>query len=263
MKSTTWFILFSIICLLPAGLQGAEDGDTVEAKIKTLMIDPNSQSPVIVLETVADKLLLPIWIDVPEARAIALELEHVRTPRPLTHDLIRNILQKVGATLHRVVITDLKNNTYFATLSLSLKGQELQIDCRPSDAIAIALRMGAPIYTSAQVLARSKSMPAPSAGTEPLPTKLGMTLQDLTPALATLMDVPLVKGVLVADVIPGSVAMDSGVQRGDIITRANREPIHSAKDLNALIQATMPPAKIELEVIKKGKSTTVVVNLPS
>ena len=112
----------------------------METTIKTLMLDPNTQSPIVVLETVTDKRLLPIWIDVPEARAIALELDHVTTPRPLTHDLIRNIIQGLGATLQRVTITDLRSNTYFAVLFLGLKGQDLQIDARPSDAIAVALK---------------------------------------------------------------------------------------------------------------------------
>ena len=263
MKSTKAFIFFSILCWLPAHVQGAQDNAPVETKIKTLMMDPTSQSPVIVLETVPDKRLLPIWIDVPEARAIALELEHVKTPRPLTHDLIRNILRQLGATLRRVVITDLANNTYLAILSLTFKGQEFQIDSRPSDAIAIALRMGAPIYASTQVLAKSKSVPAPSAGTEPIQGKLGIHAQDLTQELATLLDVPLQKGILVADVIQGSAAMSAGLQRGDIITRANQKPIHSTSDFEALLRATKPPAKIELEVIKKGRSTTIVIDLPS
>ncbi|HKY07864.1 MAG TPA: bifunctional nuclease family protein, partial [Candidatus Binatia bacterium] len=124
-----------------------------------MLIDPNSQSPVVVLETITDKKPLPIWIDVPEARAIALELEHVALPRPLTHDLIRNILQSLGATLQRITITELRNSTYFANLSLATKNRVMQVDSRPSDAIAIALRMKAPIFVSTQVLAKSKPMP--------------------------------------------------------------------------------------------------------
>jgi len=263
MKFKTRFLLLLTLCLVPTGLQGAQDSDPLETKIKTLTMDPNSQSPVIVLETLSDKRLLPIWIDVPEARSIALELEHVKTPRPLTHDLIRNILRELGATLRRVVITDLANNTYLAILSLAFKGKEMQIDSRPSDAIAIALRMEAPIYASRQVLAKSKAAPAPRAGTGPLLTKLGIHVQDLTQELAILLDVPLQKGVLVADVIKGSVAMSAGLQRGDIITRANRNPIRSTKDLEGLIQATPSPVQIELEVIKKGRSSTIVLDLPS
>ncbi len=263
MQTMKWVILFSSLYFVPASLQAAQISEPVETKVKTLMMDPNSQSPVVVLETVPDKRLLPIWIDIPEARAIALELEHVKTPRPLTHDLIRNILRGLGATLRRVVITDLVNNTYLAALTLGLKGQELQIDSRPSDAIAIALRMQAPIYASTLVLEKSKALPVPGARTEQLQKKLGIHAQTLTPELATLLDMPLEKGVLIADVARGSVGMTAGLQRGDIITKVNEVPIQSTNDLEAAIQAAKAPATIKLEVIKKGRPTTLVIDLPS
>lgn len=262
MQTMKWLILFSSLYFLPASLQAARDSAPVETKVKTLMMDPNSQSPVLVLETISDKRLLPIWIDIPEARAIALELEHVKTPRPLTHDLIRNILRGLGATLRRVVITDLVNNTYLAALTLGLKGQEFQIDSRPSDAIAIALRMRAPIYASAHVLEKSKSLPVPGNRADQLQKKLGIQGQNLTQELATLMDIPLQKGVLIADVARGSTGMTVGLQRGDIITKANEIPIQSTNDLEAVIQGAKAPGQIKLEVIKKGKPTTVVIDLP-
>jgi bifunctional DNase/RNase len=263
MKLNKWLWLFSLLIVPFGGLHAAQEITAVETKIKTLTLDPSSQSPVVVLETVTDKKLLPIWIDVPEARAIALELEHVAVPRPLTHDLIRNILQKLGATLHRVTITDLRNNTYFAVLSLGFKGQELEIDSRPSDAIAVALRMKAPIYASTQVLAKAKSLPLPSGrGTQAQKT-LGLQAQDLTAELATLLDIQVQRGVLVADVASGSLAMSAGIQPGDVITKANDQAIESAKDLEGFLEATRPPARIKLEVIKKGKPIVVAIDLPS
>ena len=263
MKLSKWLFLLSLLAVPLGALHAAQEVGSVETKIKTITLDPNTQSPVVVLETVTDKKLLPIWIDVPEARAIALELEHVATPRPLTHDLIRNILQALGATLHRVVITDLRNNTYFAVLSLGFKGQELQVDARPSDAIAVALRMKAPIFASTQVLAKSRSLPAPSSGAERAQKTLGLEAQDLTAELATLLDIGARRGVLVADVALGSLAMSAGIQRGDVITKVNDKAIQSANELEAFIQATKPPARIKLEVIKKGKPTVIVIDLPS
>jgi bifunctional DNase/RNase len=263
MKPSQGLFLFSLILLLPIRLYAAQETNPVEARIKTLMLDPNTQSPIVVLETVTDKKLLPIWIDVPEARAIALELEHVTTPRPLTHDLIRNIIQGLGATLQRVVITDLRNNTYFAVLFLGFKGQDFQIDARPSDAIAVALRMKAPIYASTQVLAKSKSLPALAAPARELQKRLGIQAQDLTVEVAALLDISFQKGVLVVDVAKGSAAMDAGVQRGDIITKANDQPVQSVQELEALIQSKKPQTQIKLEVIKKGKPTVVVIDLPS
>lgn len=263
MKPSQWFFLFSLILLLPISLYAAQETNSVEAKIKTLMLDPNTQSPIVVLETVTDKKLLPIWIDVPEARAIALELEHVTTPRPLTHDLIRNIIQGLGATLQRVVITDLRNNTYFAVLFLGFKGQDFQIDARPSDAIAVALRLKAPIYASTQVLAKSKSLPGLTAPAKELQKRLGIQAQDLTAEVAALLDISFQKGVLVVDVAKGSAAMDAGIQRGDIITKANDQTIQSTHELEAVVQSKKPETRIKLEVIKKGKPTVIVIDLPS
>jgi bifunctional DNase/RNase len=262
MKLRGWFFMFSLPLLAPS-LYAAQDSGSVETKIKTLMLDPYSQSPIVVLETVPDKKLLPIWIDVPEARAIALELEKVATPRPLTHDLIRNIIQGLGATLQRVTITDLRSNTYFAVLFLGIKGQELQIDARPSDAIAVALRMKAPIYASTQVLAKAKSLPSLSNETKEFQKKLGVQAQDLTVEVAALLDLSVQRGVLITEVAQGSVAMLAGIQRGDVITKANDQAIQSAHDLEAFLQSKKPQTRIKLEVIKKGKPTLIEIDLLS
>ena len=146
---------FIVCCALGASAQlhAAQDSGSVETTVKMVTLDPEANAPVVILETVGDKKLLPIWIDLPEARAIALEIERITPPRPLTHDLIRNLLNALGAKLQRATITDLRNNTYFALLSLELRGETLEIDSRPSDAIAVALRMKAPIYATTEVLA--------------------------------------------------------------------------------------------------------------
>jgi bifunctional DNase/RNase len=263
MKSLRWLFVLAFVFAYPATLYAAQETGSVETKIKTLMLDPNSQLPIVVLETVTDKQLLPIWIDVPEARAIALELEHVAPPRPLTHDLIRNILHGLGATLHRVLISDLRSNTYFAVVFLGFKGQQLQIDARPSDAIAVALRMKAPIYASTQVLAKSKSLPAASTRAGESQKKLGIQTQDLTAEIAALLDVSFQRGVLVVEVAPGSAAMAAGIQRGDIITKANDQAIQSAQELETFVRSTKPAARVKLEITKKGKPTVIVVDLPS
>lgn len=263
MKLNSCLVLLLLGLLWAPLLEAAQESASVEAKVKTVMIDPNSQTPIVVLETVTDKKLLPIWIDVPEARAIAFELEHVKLPRPLTHDLIRNILQSLGATLQRVTITDLRNNTYFALLSLGTKGQDLQIDSRPSDAIAIALRMKAPIFATAQVLAKSKPMPTQPSRAEQTQKRLGIQVQDLTAELANLLESQQQKGVVVNDVALGSNAMKAGVQRGDIIIKANEQAIQTAADLDTLIQSMKPASQIKLEVIKKGKPATIVIDLSS
>jgi bifunctional DNase/RNase len=259
MKHYRWLAIW--LLFYPAALPAGQDTGPVETKIKTVMVDPNTQAPVVVLESVADQKLLPIWIDVAEARAIALELEQVKTPRPLTHDLMRNILNRLGATLERAVITELRNNTYYAMLHLRLKGQELQIDARPSDAIALALRMKAPVFAAGQVFAKSRAAPAPKRA-DATQRRLGMQVQDLTPELAALFDVGHESGVVVAHVEAGGAAALAGIQRGDIITKANNTTIRSVADIERLIPAVKTPAQFKLEVVKKGKPTTIVVDLP-
>jgi hypothetical protein len=262
MKSRQHLLFLALLLVWNSDVPGAQESPSLEVRIKTMLIDPNSQTPVVVLETVADKRSLPIWIDVPEARAIALELEHVSLPRPLTHDLIRSILQSVGATLQRVTITELRNSTYFANLSLATKEKVFHVDSRPSDAIAVALRMKAPIFVSTQVLAKSKPLPGPAGRAEQTQKKLGLQAQDLTADLAKLFDSQQQKGVLVTDVTAGGVATKAGLARGDIITKANDQAISSTIELESAIQAAKSP-QLKLEVIKKGKPTTIVIDLPS
>lgn len=243
-------------------IAAAQQPRPVEMKVRNLVIDPNTNTPVVLLEAASDKQLLPIWIDLPEARAISLEIEQVKPPRPLTHDLIRNILEGLGATVQRITITELRNSTYLATISLSHKGQELQIDSRPSDAIAVALRMKAPIYATPQVLQMSKPLPTQASRTEQTQKRLGIQTQDLTPELAKLMDSQSQRGVIVADVVAGSVAMKANIQRGDIITQFNEQVVDTVAGLEASIRSMKSPSRIKIELIKKGKPTTVVIDLP-
>jgi bifunctional DNase/RNase len=256
-------IIILITALMTGNAYTAQQDNAVETKIKTMILDPRTDTPVLVLETVADKQLVPIWIDIPEAKAIALELKQVAVPRPLTHDLIRNILNGVGATLQRVTITDIRENTYFAVLTIRLHGQEFRIDSRPSDAIAIALRMKAPTYVSAKVLKQSKEVPAAADPAQQLRKKLGIQAQDLTVELAGLLDMQFQHGVLVAEVAPGSRAEGLGIRAGDVITKINDKPIKTVSQLEAFLEALDLPSQIKLEVIKKGKPTTVVTDLPS
>ena len=151
-------ITFLLALVLPAS--SSAQINTVKLKVKRLLLDPSSKTPVVVLESLKEKKFIPIWIGKAEATSIAMELEHVKVPRPNAHDLIGNVVKGLGASLDRITITDLKDNTYYAVITLTLKGKKIQIDSRPSDAIAIALRQGAPIYASPEVLAKAGKLPA-------------------------------------------------------------------------------------------------------
>jgi len=126
----------------------------LEMKVRGLTLDPLSNMALVVLRDLEDNKALPIWVGIPEANAIALELEQVPTPRPMTHDLIKNILEGIHASVVRIVVNDLRDSTFYATIFLSLQEQEFCIDARPSDAIAIALRAKAPIFVALDVIER-------------------------------------------------------------------------------------------------------------
>jgi bifunctional DNase/RNase len=129
----------------------------VEMKIKGLMIDPISNMPIIILRDPQSNAVLPIWVGIFEANAIALQMEKIATPRPMTHDLVKNILIGIGAGVERVVITELKDNTFYALLYLRQGDRLLPVDSRPSDAIALALRTESPIFVESDVIEKAKS----------------------------------------------------------------------------------------------------------
>ncbi|MEE8200046.1 MAG: bifunctional nuclease family protein [Candidatus Acidoferrales bacterium] len=128
----------------------------IEMKIRGLMMDPVTNMPIVILKDVNGAAILPIWVGVYEANAIALEIEKVQTPRPMTHDLIKNVLRGLKATVKKVVVTDLRDDTFYALICLERNGNSITIDCRPSDALALALRTDAPIYVEETVLKSSK-----------------------------------------------------------------------------------------------------------
>ena len=129
----------------------------LEMQIKGLMIDPVSQSPIIVLRDATGDAVLPIWVGIFEANAIAVMLERIAPPRPMTHDLLRSLLDTLRARVERVVITDLRDNTFYALIHLLRGDERLAVDARPSDAMALALRANAPIFVEDAVLQKSAS----------------------------------------------------------------------------------------------------------
>ena len=128
----------------------------IEMKIRGLMMDPVSNMPIVILKDVNGPAVLPIWVGIYEANAIALEIEKVATPRPMTHDLIKNVLMGLEAHVHKVVVSDLRDDTFYAVIWLERNGQTVSIDSRPSDALALALRVDCPIFAEDEVLKNSK-----------------------------------------------------------------------------------------------------------
>ncbi len=130
----------------------------LRVEIKGLMLDPTSNVPIVILRDIQSQLFLPIWIGVFEANAIALRIEGVEPPRPMTHDLLRSVVERLGANIEKIVISDLKESTFFAMIHVRQGEQTVAIDARPSDAIALALRSDAPIFVLQAVLDKAQAV---------------------------------------------------------------------------------------------------------
>jgi bifunctional DNase/RNase len=138
----------------------------IEMKIRGLMMDPVTNMPIVILKDLSGNSVLPIWVGIYEANAIALEIEKVATPRPMTHDLIKNVLLGLNASVQKVVVNDLRDDTFFALIWLERDGELISVDSRPSDALALALRTDCPIFVEENVLKSAK--PAEKVSTEDL-----------------------------------------------------------------------------------------------
>jgi bifunctional DNase/RNase len=130
----------------------------IEMTIKGLMVDPITNMPIIILRDKDGQKVLPIWVGIFEANAIALQIENVATPRPMTHDLLKNVITDLEASVQKIVVCDLKENTFYALIHLLINGQSVAVDARPSDAIALALRAKAPIFVEDSVIENARSL---------------------------------------------------------------------------------------------------------
>jgi uncharacterized protein len=144
----------------------------IEVKIRALMMDPNSGTPIIILKDIDSDTMLPIWVGAYEANAIALEIEKIAPPRPMTHDLLRNLITELGIQVERVVVTSLRDNTFFAEIEMRTSdGNRMVLDSRPSDAIALALRADCPIYVDMEVINASRNTVPSEEGEESTATE--------------------------------------------------------------------------------------------
>jgi bifunctional DNase/RNase len=132
--------------------------DEIEMQIRGLMMDPVTNMPIVILKDVGSDLVLPIWVGIFEANAIALELEKTATPRPMTHDLLQNLARGLNAEVRKVVVSELRDETFYAVIWLDHAGETVAMDARPSDAIALALRWDCPIYVNRAVLENSRQI---------------------------------------------------------------------------------------------------------
>ena len=198
-----------------------------------MAVDPTSRSPVVLLEDKAHNVALPIWIGPAEAHAIASRLEGVESPRPLTHDLMKALMERVGVGLQRVVIRELRENTYYASIIVLLDGEEVEIDSRPSDAIALAVRFQQPIFVNRALLEGQTALDLRGVRGDAL--SIGsVTVQVLSDEMADYFDLPAGQGVVVSNV---AGTADDGLRRGDVILEVDGSPVRDPADFRAKLYA--------------------------
>ena len=152
----------------------------IEMTIKGLMVDPITNMPIIILRDTDGQKVLPIWVGIFEANAIALQIENIATPRPMTHDLLKNVISDLKASVQKVVVCDLKENTFYALVYIDVHGDTVAVDARPSDAIALALRARAPIFVEESVIENAKTVDFTNAE-KPDADRLQKWLESLDP----------------------------------------------------------------------------------
>ncbi len=221
-------ISFSLTAPWPAPAAPVPSGGEMrQVHVRNVVLDPQSNMPVVVLKEKNSGKILPIWIGPAEAQAITIQLRGITPPRPMTHDLLRNIISGLKAKVVRIVITDLKGGTFYAHIVMQSADRNFSIDSRPSDAIALALRVKAPIFARAQVLRDGVVGLAPAKLTHR--DRLGVILQSMTPSLARYFGGGVSEGLLVSQVASGKPAEMSGLRPGDVISLVEGKKISSVE----------------------------------
>jgi len=237
----------------PAAL--SRDGSLVEVHIHSLIFDPTNQQPVILLADPPAHRALPIWIGLYEANAIQAEMEGTRHHRPLTHDLLETIIRKTKGSITQVVITQVKEAIYYATISIESAGTLVEVDARPSDSIAMALKFKAPIFV-APSLFEQMSISLRGGGT--IERRYGLTTQDLTPSLAECFSYGAAGGVLVSDVREGSRAQKDGLKRGDILVAIGGKAVDEVQSLRNTLAASAP--QVEARIFRNARFLTLTIH---
>jgi uncharacterized protein len=227
------------------GCWGKEKSE-VEVEVRSVGFDNASNAPVVLLQDHDRKVALPIWIGPAEAQSIAMQMQGVNPPRPLTHDLIKNMLDQVGVQFERVVIQELKESTYYARIYLKSGRQDVQIDSRPSDAIALAVRFHSPIFVAAGLMKGEATIDLQHVAPAGTTMKYsGITVQNLTAELAEYFSVPSGKGVIVADIEHDA---PQGLKRGDIILAVEGEDVTGVGDFTSKMRALKSGVPAHLSV---------------
>ncbi len=249
-----WTLLL-LLGVLPLSACRTPEKSEVEVEVRSVGFDNASNAPVVVLQDHDRKAALPIWIGPAEAQSIAMQMQGINPPRPMTHDLIKSILDGAGVEFEKVLIQSVQDSTYYARIFLHAGSHDLQIDSRPSDAIALAVRFHRPIFVAVALLKGDGAIDlqhqAPSASTIKFS---GVTVQNLTDELAEYFDVPRGQGVVVADVDRDA---PDGLQRGDVILEMDGAVVTGVGDLAERVHALKDGTAAHLSVQRGSKRIRV------
>lgn len=226
-------------------IKHAESEREYKVEVKGVAFDRASGLPVVILYEPETKRALPIWIGFAEARAIKMFLDGVTPPRPITHELMKNIVENMGGNILRITITELKNNTFYAEIMIKVKDEILVIDSRPSDAIALALRSASLIFVREKVLQAAMKMED-----DELWEKVGISVQEIRGELKKFFGE---RGLIVSDVKEGSKAESAGLKRGDVIVKCNGKKVKTRKAL----EEGLSGGKGELEILRGSKTVKI------
>jgi bifunctional DNase/RNase len=256
-----FFFLASLICIAACHFR-EKSRELVEVQVHYVGFDPVASAPVVILQEKNGEKTMPIWIGMAEAQAIALQLQGATPARPLTHDLLKTILDQAGVEFDHALVSSVKDGAYYARIHLMNGRKALEVDSRPSDAIALAMRFHRPIFVARELFEAAPSSiiiaEHEAAARKPAPqvsTKLfGVTMQDLTSSLAEHFGLPDANGVLVTDV----AGMNGGthLQRGDVIVAANGEMVRGVEDLQHKLHDEQGQVA-SLRVRRDGEETEV------
>jgi uncharacterized protein len=236
------------------------DDELVPVELATVGVDRAAGAPLVLLREPASGEVVPIWVGVAEAQAIALALHGIPMPRPMTHDLMANLLAELQAGVEEVLVHDMRDNTYFGTVRLRVPGEDAlrDVDSRPSDALALALRTGAPIRVARRILRAAPEFDflAPD-GPDQVVQLLGITVVSPTPALRRELDLPDRPGVVVTSV--AGRARDQGLRRGDLVVEVNGRPVREPMDFFLAVRATPAGEPVRITYARQGEEHRIEV----
>ena len=255
-KSAPLLMVAMVAAACACSRASAPDSDQVKVEVASVGVDGDTGEHYVLLADHSGDRTLPIAIGDTEAQAIMLELHGMKTERPLTHDLLREVIEQTGNHVDRVVIGNLRNETYYAVIYLN-RGR-YQVDSRPSDAIALALGAKAPIFVASRLFENPAAIALP-LGTPELRRGLGLTVQELTPRLADALGEQPHSGVLVSEVKAGSAA----VQRGDVITGLAGTPVKTLADFVHGVASLKPGDSVALTLKRNGAPQAVTITVPA